>query len=240
MRIEPVARTILQNVLIVTSVFVFTLSPVQASGLQIAPVSLTLKAAQAADGIWLSNEGETELSAQLRVWRWTQNDYRDKLSNSQGLVISPPMLVLAPGEKQLVRVIRTTNVPARTEEAWRLSIDELPTKKKNKSNQIQFVMHYSVPVFVQPENPAESVPKLQWKLVNEDDKVFIEASNKGSSHAQIAQIAFVGNNTKQSLTPGLLGYVLPGAVMRWPVSEKTRISGEIEMLLNGQKVSQSF
>src|SRR5574337_2035401 len=41
-----------------------------ASGLQVAPVSLTLKATQQADGLWLSNTGENVVHAQVRVYRW--------------------------------------------------------------------------------------------------------------------------------------------------------------------------
>lgn len=55
-----------------------------ASGLQIAPVTLTLQATQNADGIWLSNAGENVLNAQVRVFRWSQSAYDDKLSPSQG------------------------------------------------------------------------------------------------------------------------------------------------------------
>ena len=100
-----------------------------ASGLQIAPVTLTLQATQNADGIWLSNAGENVLNAQVRVFRWSQSAYDNKLSPSQGLVISPPMLALAPGERQLIRVIRTSPPSAHAEDAYRLSIDELPPAK---------------------------------------------------------------------------------------------------------------
>jgi hypothetical protein len=53
-----------------------------ASGLQIAPVTLTLQATQNADGIWLSNAGENVLNAQVRVFRWSQSAYDNKLSLS--------------------------------------------------------------------------------------------------------------------------------------------------------------
>lgn len=44
---------------------VASLNPAAASGLQIAPVTLTLLATQNADGIWLSNAGENVLNAQF-------------------------------------------------------------------------------------------------------------------------------------------------------------------------------
>ena len=63
-----------------------------ASGLQVAPVSLTLVSTQNADGLWLSNTGTGMLHAQVRVYRWTQVDGAEQLTPSQELVISPPML----------------------------------------------------------------------------------------------------------------------------------------------------
>lgn len=104
-----------------------------ASGLQIAPVTLTLQATQNADGIWLSNAGENVLNAQVRVFHWRQEQTAIRCPLS-GLVISPPMLALAPGERQLIRVIRTAPPSASVEEAYRLAIDELPPAKLQKIN----------------------------------------------------------------------------------------------------------
>src|SRR5579883_159278 len=96
-----------------------------ASGLQVSPVSLTLQPTQNADGLWLSNEAENVIRAQVRVYRWTQEGSEEKLTPSRGLVISPPMLQLAAADKQLVRVIRVGAPPSgagATEEAYRVSI----------------------------------------------------------------------------------------------------------------------
>lgn len=214
-----------------------------AAGLQIAPVSLDIQATQNADGIWLSNEGEATLNAQVRIRHWTQSGNSDKLTYEQGVVISPPMLVLAPGEKQLVRIIRNGSGRPDVEDAWRLSIDELPPAKREK-NQLQFVMHYSVPVFIQPAGLPNSSPKLQWKLVAADGKLFMEVNNQGNSHAQLAQATFVQvNGARKVISPGLLGYVLPGSTMRWiiPVSAGAADSGgKVEVMINGQKTLQNL
>ena len=181
-----------------------------ASGLQIAPVPLTLQATQNADGIWLSNAGENVLNAQVRVFRWSQSAYDNKLSPSQGLVISPPMLALAPGEK----------------------------------NKLQFVLHYSVPVFIQPTSAAQTQAKLQWKLQQLDGKKFIEVSNQGNGHAQLSAATFISpDGTKKVITPGLLGYVLPGSTMRWivsPSASNNHYGGKIEVTINGQKTVQDL
>lgn len=234
-------RVLRQYALAYLSAIFCIVSPALAGGLQIAPVSVTLHATQNADGIWLSNEGDTPLNAQVRVWRWMQSGYSDKLVNARGLVISPPMLTLVPGEKQLVRVIRAGPTTRNAEDAWRLSVDELPPAKREK-NHIQFVMHYSVPVFVQPDGLTEAMPKLQWKLVQADGKAFIEVHNQGNSHAQLARATFITDRgARKIISPGLLGYVLPGSTMRWiiPVSAgDARRGGKVEVMINGQKTVQ--
>src|SRR5437016_9941579 len=83
-----------------------------ASGLQVAPVSLTLQPTQNAEGLWLSNADDNVVHAQVRVYHWTQEGAEDKLTPSRGLLVSPPMLQLAASERQLIRAIRVGAPPS--------------------------------------------------------------------------------------------------------------------------------
>ena len=137
-----------------------------ASGLQVAPTTLSLKASQNADGLWLSNTGDSVVHAQVRVYHWTQDSQGDQLAESRGLVVSPPMLQLTAGDRQLVRVIRVGAPPngaGAVEDAYRLAIDELPVNAQGKPG-LQFVLHYSVPIFVEPAGAAAAPAQLQWSL----------------------------------------------------------------------------
>lgn len=217
-----------------------------ASGLQVTPVTLSLKPAQSADGLWLSNTGDGVILAQVRVYHWTQDVNGDQLALSQGLVVSPPMLKLAVETPQLVRVIRLgapPNGPDAVEDAYRIAIDELPVDMHGKKG-LQFVLHYSVPVFVEPAGAAALPPTLHWSLQRDGDKVVLQVGNSGGSHAQLAGLSFINNAGQRSeLTPGLLGYVLPGATMRWIL--KTPVAafasgGTLEALINGDKATQKL
>ncbi|MGH8821321.1 MAG: fimbrial biogenesis chaperone [Rhodoferax sp.] len=213
-----------------------------ASGLQVAPVSLTLKATQNAEGLWLSNTGENVVHAQVRVYRWTQEDGADKLAPTRGLVASPPMVALAVGERQLIRAIRLGAPPARgAEEAYRLIIDELPVHEP-KQKGLQYVLRYSVPVFIEPSGAPASPPQLQWALQREGGKTLLEVSNTGGTHAQIADVAYTDAAGKRTdIARGLLGYVLPGVHMRWAVKVPAAALGDgvrWEAMING-KTDQS-
>jgi fimbrial chaperone protein len=217
-----------------------------ASGLQVAPVTLSLLPAQNADGLWLSNTGDSVIHAQVRVYHWSQDGSGDQLTPSQGLVISPPMLQLAVGEPQLVRVIRLGAPPngaGAVEDAFRVVIDELPVDMHGKKG-LQFVLHYSLPVFVEPAGSAAAPPLLRWSLQRDGDHAVLEVGNAGGSHAQLAGLSFIDSAGRRSeITPGLLGYVLPGATMHWVLKPPVAVfasGGTLEASINGAKATQTL
>ena len=217
-----------------------------ATGLQVSPTSLSLKATQNADGLWLSNTGDGVVHAQVRVYHWTQDASGDQHTPSQGLVISPPMLEIPAGGQQLIRVIRVGSPPSGTgavEDAYRLAIDELPVDAPNTPG-LHFVVHYSVPVFVEPVGAASVAPQLQWTLQRTGQHAVLVVSNHGNGHAQVADLSFVdAAGRRTTIDPGLLGYVLPGSTMHWALKPSAAVftqRGTLEVLINGQKTTQNL
>jgi fimbrial chaperone protein len=219
-------------------------SLVAASGLQVSPVSLSLQPRQNAEGLWLSNTGENTVHAQVRVYRWTQDGGADRLTPSRGLIVSPPMLQIAPGDRQLIRVIRP-GAPAggsgAAEEAYRVIVDELPVDAEKRKG-LQFVLRYSLPVFIEAAGSASSQPQLRWTLRRDGERAVLEVSNSGDVHAQLAGLQFVdaaGQRTEAH--GGLLGYVLPGAQMRWILKPPASVfagGGSFQVMVNGHMASQ--
>ena len=217
-----------------------------ASGLQVSPVSLTVPSTQNAEGLWLSNTGDNVVSAQVRVYRWTQEENEDKLTPTRGLVISPPMLQLAVGDRQLIRAIRLgapPSGPGAAQEAYRMIIDELPVDTSGKKG-LQFVLRYSVPVFVEPAGAAAAPAQLTWTIRRDGDKAMLEVANSGGTHAQLANLNFTdAAGVRTEITPGLLGYVLPGARMRWTLKPLAKVfvgGGTLETMINGRTVQQNI
>jgi fimbrial chaperone protein len=218
-------------------------APAGAAGLQVTPTLLTLHSRQNADGLWLSNTGTTTLQAQVRVFRWTQANGEEHFEPTQALAISPPMLELAPGARQLVRVIRLGAPPAR-EDSYRLIVDELPPDDANRPPGLQFVLRYSLPVFLAPAGDAAPAPKLRAQLSFQGEQVRIEVRNDGDQHAQLADLVFVDSHgTRHALQSGLLGYALPGQRMRWPLAapaELLRGGGTLKARINGEATEQAL
>ncbi|HEX7817203.1 molecular chaperone [Dyella sp.] len=216
-----------------------------ASGLQVSPVQLTLQASQNADGLWLSNTTADPLHAQVRVFKWTQEGGEDKLEPSRDLVISPPMVQLAGNDHQLVRAIRVGAPPAagQPEASYRVIIDELPVGTDGKKG-LQFVLRYSVPIYVEPAGGAATSSQLQWSMRSDGDHAVLEVKNSGTAHAQLSAISFTdkaGHRTE--INSGLFGYVLPGATVHWTLKHPLAMfanGGTIEGTVNGEKASQAI
>lgn len=206
----------------------------QAAGLQISPTGLALPAKQRAGIFTLTNTGTQPLTAQVRVYRWDQDDTgKDVLTPSQAVVASPPMVKLAAGGSQQFRVIRAQPAGA-AEEAYRLVVDELPAPDKPQKG-LQFVLRYSVPLFLnQTENP-ETV--LQWRAQSTSDgKVLLTAANTGTAHAQLSNIAVENGKSRRSLAGGLVGYVLPGKTWQYSLNTSAAAlrQGKLSVTVNGR------
>jgi fimbrial chaperone protein len=217
-----------------------------ASGLQVSPTSLTLKPTQNADGLYLSNTGDGVVHAQVRVYHWSQDGQGDQLVPSQGLVISPPMLQIAVAGNQMIRVIRVGAPPNganAVEDAYRLAIDELPIDSPGGAG-LHFVVHYSVPIFIEPAGIASTSPTLHWNLQRDGQHVSLQVSNQGNGHAQLADLIYVdASGHRTPVAPGLLGYVLPGATMHWTLKPPASVfsaGGNLEVMINGQRTTQNL
>lgn len=99
----------------------------EAASLQVAPTQVRVSAGRAADGLTLANNGSSPLQAQVRAYLWTQQDGEDVLVPTRDIAVSPPMVGLAGGATQLVRVVRLGPPPQDgAEAAYRILVDELP------------------------------------------------------------------------------------------------------------------
>ena len=215
--------------------------PALAASLQVAPTSVELGAAENGAAVWLSNtDPDAPVRAQVRLFRWTQKDGEDVLEPTRDLAISPPLVEMDGGARQLVRVIRTGPPPADAEGSYRIIVDEVPSGTTNEQTGLKFLLRYSIPVFVLPAGEAPVAYDLTPRLERAGDTATLVVGNRGRQHAQLADLAYVDADGKRhELMAGLVGYVLPGQTMRWELpaaaaryaddgSFKARINGEAD------------
>lgn len=197
-------------------------TPAEANRLQVSPTLIEIAANRPAEAIWLSNPGKQPVPIQVRVFRWDQTGAEERLDPTDELIVSPSQIVIPPGQRQLIRILRQQQAPD-TEQGYRVIVDELAglaaTDEVPKG--LQFRLRYSIPVFVAPGRPlAEPGPRLVAALHRDaTTKVAtLEVDNHGGGRARLAEALLLAPGKPPiELSPGLLGYVLSRQSMRWPV-----------------------
>ncbi len=198
----------------------------QAAMLHVRPVLVELPAPASASTLTLSNRGKELAVAQVRVFRWTQVKGRDVLSPTRDVVASPPLLRMAPGRDNVVRIVRVSKRPVKGEESYRLIVDQIPEKKHRKGAGVVFAVRYSIPVFFY-ERGAPG-PKLSWKAVKRGRELILTARNDGVRHERVSGLKIISAQGKtQVLNKGLAGYVLGGASRTWKQRLRIRLKGAV-------------
>ncbi|WP_288375464.1 molecular chaperone [uncultured Pseudomonas sp.] len=248
------ARNIIIGALLLASL------PVAAgTSVLIWPIDPVLEADQKAGALWLENRGSAPASLQVRVFAWRQGDYQEQFQAQREIIGSPPVANIPPGQKQLIRLTRTGSSPVGQEQAYRIIIDEIPSptpadaSTERPKAAIRLQMRYSVPLFVYGEGlwgkpdpegkrSAEGVgkPLLSWRAVTVQGKPYIELRNTGPVHARLTDVVLQQGGQQKPLVEGLLGYVLPGASMRWPAPTELGASSVLKGRVNGQEVAQAI
>jgi fimbrial chaperone protein len=142
------------------------------------------------------------------------------------------------------------------EQAYRVLVDEMLQADQVAAGQmgVRFQMRYSVPLFVFAADSAlDSAmrsnrrdvkllsPNLRYRLESEGGRRYLSVHNQGAAHARLANVQLQHAEGTLTVASGLLGYVLPGAWMRWPLP--ARVSDEdvsLQALINDQREPQTI
>ena len=177
------------------------------------PIDPWLSADARATELWIQNQGNSATTMQIRIVRWKQEGGYERYTAQQDVVASPPIVTIAKGSKQLIRLIKQGTIPSGVEQAYRIIVDEIPQPdaKAEPSMGLKLQMRYSIPLFVY----GQGIPTL----------------NQGQVHVRLSQVAVEQGGQKRTVAEGLLGYVLPGSTRSWPlpagIYQPNRMSAQI-------------
>lgn len=219
------------------------------------PITSVLEPGTRASALWLENNGSEPVSLQIRVLGWKQQDFVESFEEQSRVVPSPPAAVIAPGKRQLIRLTKLAEATPGQESAYRVFIDELPpavddgqrADAQSVAVAIKVRMRYSLPLFVYgtglQAKPADERGRrdagLQWRVVSESGRQWLFVRNSGATYARLSQVKMGQGDRTVNVADGLLGYVLPGSEMRWPLADETPsgIGVPVEASVNGTLVA---
>lgn len=235
----------------------FSLPALADTSILVWPIDPVIEHDQSGSMLWLENKGSSPARLQIRVLGWDQQSGTDQLSRQSTIVASPPAAEVAPGQRQLVRLVRVEPAEAGQERAFRVLVDEIPeaSEASNKTGHeqglgLRFLMRYSIPLFVTGEglwtrqnhrNPRDmslaEQPQLRFRVVQKDQRRWLVVRNSGRVHARLSTVTYAVGERALWQNPGLLGYVLVGAEMRWPVPVDFPSTGLLTAIINGNDIA---
>ena len=184
-----------------------------AVSMDVAPTTLEL--VPGVPGLfYVSNHGAEATTVQIEGFDWSQSDGRDSLTPSSDLLISPSEAMIAPGARQLVRVLAPENIKERS---FRLSVSQMPNTEDaakaeaGSNNVVHLLLRFGVPVFASAQS-AISSPVLVWTAEQQESALLIKVRNDGPHTVKLANLSLRGKDDVTSYPDQAnFVYVLPGA-----------------------------
>jgi fimbrial chaperone protein len=200
--------------LLFMAAFCTAMSPARASGtFEIAPTTLNLSPGEAGL-LYVSNNGTGPVVMQIQPMDWTQNANADVLAPSETLFASPPLLRIAPGQRQVVRVLSDPQNAAH-ETDYRLLVSELPQTTEVPST-VNVLLQFNIPVFVaaKPQKPT-----VAWSAAARDGQLHLALQNDGTVALKLGDVSVTKENGAVSSISSKLLYLLPGTRREWSLAD---------------------
>lgn len=185
-------------------------TPAQAGHFSVSPVRIYMGARERATAVTLTNEGDTELVMQADIYQWRQHsDGQDELVLSEDMILSSPIVKLAPRSRQVVRLALLRPRPQGKEETFRLIVRELPEAlPSDDSVKLRIAMAFSMPVFVSPPGAKRELQCVVERDPGAGARAVCE--NQGTAYAQPVDFVLQGASGQALASSPNGGYVLPG------------------------------
>lgn len=203
-----------------------------AQTLTVLPVNVQIPSGQKATTLTVINQGDTPTSIQIRTFAWGQVDGSDKLSDSDAILVSPPLATIAPGASQIIRLVLRRS-PAQHEDTYRILLDQIPPP--SEPGIIHVVLRMSIPIFAQPKLRGAS--RLQFHLERGATQMYLVAVNDGEIHESLHDMdLWTEDGTKLGTQFSGSQYILAGATRRWPIAAQNpalHLHGNLRLTATG-------
>lgn len=151
--------------------------------LTLAPITLMMDRASKVVTLRVRNDEPRPIVLEARLFRWTQSGGQDVLTSATEIVVTPPIVQLAPNQELLVRIGIVSHDLARdTEQAYRLLLQDI-TPVAPGTNGLRLRLQYALPVFIPPLRRQDRIRVVQAKSAEHGACIAIR--NDGNVHAKL-------------------------------------------------------
>ncbi len=192
--------------------------PAHSGTLQVNPVLVEINADRRTATVTVRNEDPVPVTIRAYPLAWSQANGEDEYSETNAVIVSPPVTTIAPGATQSIRV--GLRQPNGTPTPYRLIVEEVP--EAAPAGGIKVALRLNLPLYAMMAGGEAS--DLVWSARRSEAGWTIEADNRGSGYVRVdAEIA--GQSTGLAFDGATsFGTVLPGARRRWTMSRDAEVA----------------
>jgi len=196
----------------------------EAGSFRVAPVRIDLSARRPHSTLSVSNNGTERVTVQAEAFVWRVERDEDRLNETDDVLVNPPIFTLEPGATQLLRLGLREWISSRTEQTYRIVLEEVPPPRRPTEVGIRTLLRLSIPLFIQPTG-STSQP---------DGSLALAVENIGRVHTRLRQFSVTADDQPQGdFVMSVPTYVLAGTRRQWTF-DGARIPHARELHVNGQ------
>ncbi|WP_290537772.1 MULTISPECIES: fimbria/pilus periplasmic chaperone [Alcanivorax] len=168
----------------------------QAGSFRITPLRVQFDHNNPTTQLSIENNSERTVTLQTTVMRWQQDGGQDNLTPSNDIFVSPPILMLKPGGRQVIRLRHMPAMPSE-EKAYRLYLQDTAARAR-QSGGANMAVRIGLPIFVSPGGSQQPDPRINTRY--QDGIWQVSVSNAGSTNFRVIGLdAFRGSADRDDL-----------------------------------------
>jgi fimbrial chaperone protein len=197
-----------------------------AQQVSVTPVRVDFATGKTTASVTIGNNTERTLTLQPGAVTWQQVNGEEKQEPTRDILTAPPLVEIAPGAQQVIRVSLRATAQAHREVSYRLIMREVPSSDKDGNQSgVKFLLNLSLPVFIAPTTAKPEAKLSATATFRAAGKgkgappaaLVLAFRNAGSAHSQVTEVKMSDGNAVK-----MMFYVLPGGErnveLPWPAS----------------------
>ncbi len=174
---------------------------------------------------------------QAELLRWTQDPSGESVTvPTDELLISPPIVDLNPGQRQMFRVAIRAPRALQDEVAYRLILEDISPHpvdaSGNRAPGISIRMRYDLPVMMAPSVPVVQSLRFDSCAARTGiSEACLRIRNAGNKRLRMKTLELAGSGWQQSLALGEAGLLLAGSAREWRVPLQQGEAGKLRDVL---------
>lgn len=158
-----------------------------AFAVSLMPLALVMDGDASVVSLHVGNDETMPRTYEVRIFRWSQDDGRDVLVPASELVVTPPIMTLAAGDKRVVRIGMLQKTADRSREhAYRILLTDITPATASEGAGLRLRLQYLLPLFLAPERAERHVALSA--ATTPDGKGCLAIANTGNIHTRLVSV----------------------------------------------------